>query len=253
MVLLTGASSGLGRELLGELSRLAAQVHVIVHPRHQKANSWNPGDGVRVASVSFCDLADPQATQVTAKEIRDRVRDLDSVILCAGTAVYGPITEAPWSAFERVMDVNYLANVILVKTLLPQLRARSRARIVGIGSGSALMGLRSGSAYTASKAAFHNFCEALRSEWAGSSVRVLHVIPGYMDTPLHTKQPAYPPNGSVPPTGKPRDAKVVAQTILQLARHRQGDVFIGRNPQLAYHLRYWCPPLLRMLVRRRGY
>lgn len=251
VVLLTGASSGLGQELFVQLSDFDAEVHLILHPRHDGENSSQLLRS-KAASIAFCDLADPEATAVAAKTIVKKAERLDTLIVCAASAAYGSIGEVPWNDVRNVMNVNYLSNVILVGECLPLLRRQPVAHIVGIGSGSALMGLRFGSPYHASKASLQSFFESLYGECYGSTVRVTHLMPGYMDTPFHTKQRRYGKE-SVPPTGKAIDLRVVANSIIRKARTRQGNVLVGRNPRIAYHLRYWCPPLLRRLVRRYGY
>ncbi len=252
VVLLTGASSGLGRELLGQLLHWGAEVHILLHPRHAGVNGrkWLEGD---IAGEIFCDLSDPASVEVAATKINESVPRLNTLILCAGTAVYGKTTDIPWPTVDHVMKVNYLANVILVGKLLPTLRSHPIGRIVCIGSGSALMGLTGGAPYTASKSAFYNFFESLQGECQGSSVRLLHVMPGYMKTPIHDKQPRFGNAGSVPPTGKAMNVGSVAKAIIKWGRYREGNVLLGRNPRLAYHLRYWCPGVLRALARWYGY
>ncbi len=252
VVLLTGASSGLGRELLGQLLHWGAEVYILLHPRHAGGNGrkWVEGD---IAGEIFCDLSDPASVEEAATKINKSMPRLNTLILCAGAAAYGKIIDIPWATADHVMKVNYLANVILIGKLLPVLQAQPVGRIVCIGSGSALMGLTKGAAYTASKAAFHNFFESLQGECQKSSVRLLHVMPGYMETPIHDKQPIFGDAGSVPPTGKGVDVGSVAKAIIKLGRRREGNVLLGRNPCLAYHLRYWCPRALRALARWYGY
>ena len=158
VALLTGSTSGLGKELFIQLCRAGAAVHVLVHPRHDRTTSWTAEADGHAASVTVCDLADPQQTEAAAAHIARSVPELNTLILCAGISAYGPVDQLSWRVVQEVIVVNYLANAIVVHALLPRLRAQPQARIIGIGSGAALLGLRGTSAYAASKAAFQSLC-----------------------------------------------------------------------------------------------
>jgi NAD(P)-dependent dehydrogenase (short-subunit alcohol dehydrogenase family) len=222
-VLVTGASSGLGRQLCKQLIHGGAQVHILVHPRHQGGDIEGIDTDV-IASITYCDLADPSVVADTTHSLARSSGKLDTLILCAAMGAYGPVADVPWERVRETLEVNYLANVILVREFLPFLKRRSTARIIFVGSGSALIGLRNGSPYTASKAALFNFFEALWAKCKGTSVKVLHVMPGYMDTPLHTKQKRFGSQQLVPPTGKPIAIEKIARSIVRIAKRNEGNV-----------------------------
>jgi NAD(P)-dependent dehydrogenase (short-subunit alcohol dehydrogenase family) len=247
MVAVTGASSGLGRELAQQLLAQGSRVYALVHPRHRGRAD------LPASQVVWCDLSDPAQTDAAAAELAEAVPELDSLVLCAASAAYGSIADVPWPMAHQVMTVNYLANAILLQRLLPTLRSRPRARVIAVGSGSALIGMRRSAAYGAAKAAFQNLIESLAAECEGTPVEVLHVVPGYMATPLHEKQPTFPEGQRVPPTGRPQDVRSAARAILHRAARHGGTQVLGAGPRIGYHLRYWWPAGLRAALRRAGY
>lgn len=242
-VLITGASSGLGKELAALFPEQGARVLKLLHPRHAEQGP----------DVIHADLAIPARVFQAAQQIASTEPELDTVILCAATGAYGDIEDIPWEVAAQVMNVNFISNVVLVRSLLPLLKKQNEARIIAVGSTAGLIGLRSGAPYGASKAALQNFFETLEAECRGTSVRTLFVIPDTMQTPLYEKQPTFPPERKIPATGVPASVSSVARRILDEARGNRGSRYLGVNPGLIHHLRYWIPGPLRMLLRKKGY
>lgn len=190
-VVITGASSGLGRALATHYIAAGATLGLIARRRtaiEELASNAPP------ASIALypLDVRDSAALQAAAADFVERYGSPDIVIANAGVSI-GTLTEFPEDIadFQDVLDVNVMG---MVKTFQPFLAPMRRARggtLVGIASVAGYRGLPGAAAYSASKAAAISYLESLRVEMAGSGVRVVTICPGYIETPMTAKNP-YP-------------------------------------------------------------
>lgn len=197
-VLVTGAASGLGAavvELLQDsgaspvgLDRVAPEADV---------------DHERV------DLADRRATEEAVQRVSERTGGIDAVVTCAGIDSCGTLQDVPAEDWEKVIAVNLLGTVAVVRAALPELRARG-GRVVTVASTLGLRAVSDATAYCASKFGVVGFTRALAAETAGQ-VGVSLLIPGGMETPFfdgRTEQYKPPPDAKL---NRPHD---VARTVL---------------------------------------
>ncbi|OAI14110.1 short-chain dehydrogenase [Methylomonas koyamae] len=175
-VLVTGASSGIGRALA---RRLLDQGHSVVGVSRdcRRFATAHPG----FSSVEL-DLAELERLPAAAKQIQLLAPELDTAIFAAGYGQFGGLEQFSAAQIERLMTVNFTAQACLTRLLLPNLKQRPFANLVYIGSEAALKGSRNGSIYCASKFALRGFSQALRDECGKSPVRVSLVNPGMVDT-----------------------------------------------------------------------
>ncbi|MCB1549355.1 MAG: SDR family NAD(P)-dependent oxidoreductase [Hyphomicrobiaceae bacterium] len=180
-VWVTGASSGLGRELALQLARDGCQVAVSARSADALAELARATPGIHVFPLDVTDLA---ATRATARAIQERLGPLDLAILNAG--VWRPLTVRTFSA-EAVtegMTVNYLGVTNALDPLLSQMLAVGKGQLALISSVSGYRGLPRAAAYAPTKAALINLAETLRLELHGSGVEVSIVNPGFIRTPM---------------------------------------------------------------------
>lgn len=183
VVVITGASKGIGAELARQLAARGAKLVLAARDLPELE---------RVAEQ--CRQAGGQAIAVRADVTLDR----DCAAIVSGAALaYGGIDvlvnnagATMWARFEevedvsildRIMQVNYMGAVRCTKQALPYLR-QSRGLIVGIASLTALTGVPTRSGYAASKHAMRGFFDSLRIELMGSGVDVTMIYPGFVDT-----------------------------------------------------------------------
>ena len=196
-IIVTGGSSGLGAAVVDVLARRGAKCVVL--------DRRPPADGIDHEVV---DLADGRAAEATVRQVVDRVGRLGAVVTCAGIDACGRLDDVDADAWERVVAVNLLGTVAVVRAALPALR-RAGGRIVTVASTLGLRPVSDATAYCASKFGVVGFTRALATEWAGD-VGVTLVVPGGMATSFFDGRPEqYAP---------PRDAQLnaperVAETI----------------------------------------
>lgn len=178
MVLVTGASSGIGRAIAEKLLRQGH--HVIGVSRDSgKFAEHHPG----FSSVQL-DLSDLKALPKQLRALEQNFPGIDAVVFCAGKGQFGSLEEFSYAQIEDLMALNFTGQVFLTRALLPALKRKSRCDLVYIGSEAALKGSRKGALYCASKFALRGFTQALREECGKSKVRVCLINPGMVKTPF---------------------------------------------------------------------
>jgi NAD(P)-dependent dehydrogenase (short-subunit alcohol dehydrogenase family) len=178
-VWITGASSGIGRELATRLAQQGARVYASA--RSEQALLALREHGVEALP---CDVTDRGSLRAAAQELSHRAGHLDVLVANAGTCEYVDAAAFDSGLVERVFAVNFFGAVYTLEAALPLLRAGSTRYIVGVGSTAAFNGLPRAEAYGASKAALHHFLESLRVDLTGEGFAVSVVAPGFVETPL---------------------------------------------------------------------
>jgi short-subunit dehydrogenase len=194
VVLITGASSGIGRALAVELGRRGAAVGLLARRAEalQEIAREVEAAGGR-ALVLPADVKDAGAVRATAESLRARFGQID--VLIANAGVGGRVGDVQFDAEELagVLGVNVLGAAHSVAAVLPEMHARGRGQLVAISSLAAYRGLPKSAAYCASKAALTAMFESLRLDLRGTGVDVTIIHPGFIKTPLtagrHTRMP----------------------------------------------------------------
>jgi NAD(P)-dependent dehydrogenase (short-subunit alcohol dehydrogenase family) len=186
IIWVTGASSGIGRELALQLA--AAGNTVIISARNASELRAIAAGDLRIEGIP-CDVTDEESLQRAIERIKTRHGRLDRVIINAGTCEYLNLQKPDWSLVARVMQVNFHGAVNTAVAALPLLQqedaARSgRAHLIVIGSLASERPFPRAEAYGASKAAVQYFFESLSLDLAAHNIAVTVVQPGFVDTPL---------------------------------------------------------------------
>ena len=182
-ILLTGASGGLGEALAGQLS--AAGAALLLTGRNADKLAAIP-----LAAGAECvrlpaDLATAEGIADAAAAARRFGANM--LINNAGVGGFGLLENQDSAAVERILTTNLLVPVRLTHALLPWLKQQPAAAVVNIGSAFGSIPFAGFAAYSSAKAGLRGFSQALRRELADSSVRVIHIAPRAIDTPLNTE------------------------------------------------------------------
>ncbi len=189
LVFITGASSGIGQALAARYRRAGYRLALVAR-REAEVRAWaeSQGLGPDEAGVYAADVRDLAAIEAAGRACIAAQGLPDVVIANAGISV-GIDTEV----FDdlEVMRATYETNVIGVAAtfhpFLRAMRARGSGTLVGIASVAGIRGLPGHGAYCSSKSAVISYCESLRGELRSHGVRVVTLLPGYIDTPLTRK------------------------------------------------------------------
>lgn len=186
--MLTGASTGIGREMALLLG--ARGYYLILVARQEAAlkslaHELNTVYGV-TAHVITADLSVPGAVETLLQQILALHVNLVGLVNNAGTGQYGPFINADIAHTTRMMQLNMVAMVELTHALLPIFRQRGYGRILNVGSLLSFFPFPNYAVYAATKAFVLSFSEALHTELEGSGITVSTLAPGPTDTPFTT-------------------------------------------------------------------
>lgn len=183
-VLVTGASSGIGRalalELAGRRSRLVLTA-LEEEPLAGVAREIGARHGARV-EFRAADLADARSRDDLVAWLRSRSDPLDVVVSNAGGGRFARFTAAPWDDLRRTLALNVDAPTHLLRALLPLLLGRPEGRIAIVSSGIARLPYPGLATYGAAKGYLASLGESLACELLGTRVRVLVFFPGFTRT-----------------------------------------------------------------------
>jgi len=189
-IFITGASSGIGLALAKHYAAQGAVLGLVARSRERLDQLISTLPGAEHHRIYDVDVADHQALAKAANDFISTYGGTDVVIASAGISL-GTLTEyaEDFAVFERIIATNLLATVATFSPFIATMKAQAKAgsqicRLVGIGSVAGMRGLPGAEAYSASKAAVISYCESLRLELKKSGVKVITVVPGYIDTPM---------------------------------------------------------------------
>jgi len=184
VIVVTGAGSGMGREIALELLRRGASVvGVDINEASLKETATLAREGAASYAAFVVDISKREAVEALPAKVKDRFGAVDGIINCAGIIQpFKRLFDLDYAAIDRVFGVNWLGTLSMTKTFLPLLLARPEAHIVNISSMGGFLPVPGQAIYGASKAAVKLLTEGLHSELAGTKVGVTVVFPGAVAT-----------------------------------------------------------------------
>ncbi|EMY77167.1 KR domain protein [Leptospira weilii serovar Ranarum str. ICFT] len=185
VVWITGASSGIGEELVKEAARRGAKI-VLSARRSKELERVKKECGLTETNslVLPLDLEDYKKLKNLPKKATDQFQKIDVLINNGGISQRSYTYETSLDTYEKLMNVNYFGNIALSLAVLPILRKQKSGVIASISSVAGLFGVPLRSGYSATKAALTGFYEVLRAENATEGVRVTLIYPGFVRTQI---------------------------------------------------------------------
>ncbi|MGI8788862.1 MAG: SDR family oxidoreductase [Pyrinomonadaceae bacterium] len=229
VVVITGASAGLGRAIGRRFAQDGAHIGLVARGRDglegAKADVEKLGGK---AIIIQGDVADPETTERAAAETEKAFGEIDIWINDAMVSVFSPVKEMKPEEYKRVTEVTYLGFVYGTLAALKRMLPRDRGVIVQVGSALAYRGIPLQSAYCASKHAIQGFMDSLRTELIHdkSNVRASMVQMPAMNTPQFSWVKSLLPNKPqpVPPIYQP---EVGAEAIYFVAHNDRREMYVG--------------------------
>lgn len=229
VVVITGASSGIGRETALQLAQRGASVALAARGADALETLTQEVEriGGRALAVPT-DVAEWEQVRALADQAVERFERIDTWVNAAAVSAYGLVEHLTVEEIDRVMRINLMGQVHGVKAALPHLRRQGRGTIVSVSSVLGKRGLPLQAPYCASKHGIVGFMDALRLELehAGGDIAVTTILPSSINTPLFdnaTSRMGVRP-APIPPVYEPR---TVAEAIVLAAEHPRREIVVG--------------------------
>ncbi|WP_106814244.1 SDR family NAD(P)-dependent oxidoreductase [Microbacterium timonense] len=228
VVVVTGASSGIGRATAQEYARRGARV--VLASRSEQALLTVARECRELggqALVIPTDVSDEQAVRALAAAAVTEFGRIDVWVGNAGVFAYGAFEDLPSQIFRQVVETNLMGQVHGARAALPQFRRQGSGTLVLVGSLYSRVASPAISPYVTSKFGVLGFAESLRQELRGTGIRLRVILPGTIDTPIY--QHAANVTGRhvrpLPPASGPQR---VARAIVRAPRRRRFATYVGR-------------------------
>lgn len=185
VIIITGASSGIGRAAALIFARLNAKV-VLAARNTEKLESVK--EEIRSQSgqalVIKTDISSFADTQRMAKETILKWGKIDILIANAGKYIQDVSQEIDIRSFEQSMALNFMGTLYAIKSVLPEMRRNGKGHIVIVNSLDAKKGIIGDGPYVAAKAALDGFADVLRQELKLKGINITSIYPSRVDTPM---------------------------------------------------------------------
>lgn len=178
-VLVTGASSGMGKVFAQMIAGQGARVSLLARNEERLEQTRNllEGEG---HNVVCCDLTDEEQLRQAA----ETMQPLDGIVFCAGINEFVPVRFIKQEKIDRMFQTNYFSQLLLLQMLLKKKLVNKGASIVFISSVSSLMGVQGTLLYASSKGAINSAVRVLAAELAVQQMRVNAICPGIVRTEM---------------------------------------------------------------------
>ena len=253
-VWITGASSGIGKEMAIQLSGLGA--HLILSSRKrvglQKVAQLCQSSSIELLPL---DLEDHESLDRLISANDDLLSSVDILINNGGISQRSDVKKTSFDVYKKLMDINYFGTVKLSQGMLPHFTKKNAGHYVVISSMAGKFGVPGRSGYSASKMALHGFFDALRAELSATAIKTTIICPGYIKTDISKN--ALTSDGS--PQGTMDDAQrngmpveTMVKKVLAAIAGGQAEYHIGglRELHMAGLVSRLFPGLLRKIIAK---
>jgi short-subunit dehydrogenase len=246
VVLITGASSGIGKQTAIEFAKLGANVVLVARRKDKLEQAQNELKKLHVSTlVCSCDVSKKDQVKEMSKIVLEKFGSIDFLVNNAGFAIYGSISDLTIDEIESQMETNYFGMIYCIKNFLPSMLEKKSGHIVNVASVAASFGLPGIASYCASKFAMLGFSEGLKHELKDTGVGITVVSPimvrtNFFDHPSFDKMPKYSPTSL--------SSKTVARAILKAANSPRLEIIVPSIVRSAVWMKntfpYFINPIL---------
>lgn len=178
-ILVTGASSGMGKVFAQMIAEQGARVTILARNEERLLKTFESLKG-EDHQLCICDLTDESHLRAAA----GCMRPLDGIVLCAGVNEFVPVKFLKQEKIDRIFQTNYFSQLLLIQLLLKKKLLNKGASVVFISSVSSVMGVQGTLLYASSKGAINSAVRVLASELATQKIRVNAILPGIVRTEM---------------------------------------------------------------------
>lgn len=246
VVVITGASSGIGEASAVEFAKNGANVVLIGRRKEKLIEVEKKISKYKVSVlVCVCDVSNKLQVQEMSKQVLAKFGKIDILVNNAGFAIYGKVSDLDIEQMESQIATNYFGMVYCIKNFLPKMLEQNYGHIVNVASVAASFGLPGLASYSASKFAMLGFSEGLQHELNGTDVHVTVVSPIMVRTNFfdHSSFESMP---KISPTSL--SAKTVAKAVLKAANSSRLEIVVPAVVRGAIWTKQTFPYLINPII-----
>ena len=246
VVLITGASSGIGKQTAIEFAKLGSNIILVARRKNKLEQVENELKQFNVKTlVCSCDVSKKDQVEKMSKIVLEKFNSIDILVNNAGFAIYGSVYDLSVNDIESQMETNYFGMVYCTKNFLPLMLEKKSGHIVNVASVAASFGLPGIASYCASKFAMLGFSEGLKHELNGTGVGITVVSPimvktDFFDHPSFEKMPKYSPTSL--------SAKTVAKAIVKASSSSRLEIITPSIVRIAVWLKHTFPYFINPIL-----
>jgi hypothetical protein len=250
-VLVTGASSGIGRETA--LAFAAAGANVVLVARRASVLAKVAAESRKLGAATLVAAADVTRAATVAGAFHKAVKrfgTVDVVVNNAGIMIPSQVVDLRTADLQRMLDVNLIGALHVMQEAVQVMRRHGRGHIVNVGSLAGRRGFSPLGGYCATKFALVGLTEALRTELVGERVGVSLVLPGVIDTPMASAAQRDPETAGTWPEALTMPPSWVVWSIFLAIRFRLAEIAVPPGSALIEKLAALAPGTTDSLLRR---
>ncbi len=246
VVLITGASSGIGKQTAIEFAKLGSSIILVARRKNKLEQVENELKQFNVNTlVCTCDVSKKDQVEKMSKIVLKKFNSIDILVNNAGFAIYGSVYDLSINDIESQMETNYFGMIYCTKNFLPSMLEKKSGHIVNVASVAASFGLPGIASYCASKFAMLGFSEGLKHELSGTGVGITVVSPimvktTFFDHPSFEKMPKYSPTSL--------NSKTVAKAIVKASNSSRLEIITPSIVRIAVWLKHTFPYFINPIL-----
>ncbi len=251
VVIITGASSGIGKALAFAFGQEGAKIVITGRKKEPllEVSEALTNQGIDNLPIVSDVSIEADNADVVHKTI-EKYGKIDVLINNAGISMRSMFEDCDIEVIKKVMDINFYGTVYATKYALPYIK-ETKGSIVGVSSIAGYRGLPVRTGYSASKFAMNGFLEALRTELLHSGVHVLTACPGFTASNIRVASLGSDGNSkgeTMRDEGNMMSSEEVAQHILKAVKKRDRDMVLTLQGKMVVFLNKWLPKLTDKLT-----
>lgn len=249
-VVITGASSGIGRATAREFAQRGANLLLIARRRDALEEVARECERMGVRAIALpIDVRDESAIRQAALQAVETFGHIDVWVNNAGVGLLGGFDQVPSDVMRQLIETNLFGTMYGARAVLPYFRQQGHGVLINIGSQTSVAGIARAGAYMISKYGVRGLGEALREELVGTDIHVCTVMPGSIDTPFFQHAANY--TGEKVKALRPvYPAEKVARTVVRLAMSPKAETFVGNSARVFGYMHILARPLYEQLAGR---
>ena len=249
VVLITGASSGIGKQTAIEFAKLGSSIILVARRKNKLEQVENELKQFNVNTlVCVCDVSKKDQVEELSKIVLQKFNSIDILVNNAGFAIYGSVSDLSINEIESQMETNYFGMIYCVKNFLPLMLKKKSGHIVNVASVGASFSVPGVSSYCATKFAMLGFSEGLKHELYGTGVGLTVVSPIMVRTPLF-EHPSFT-NFSKFSTGVSLSSETVAKTIIKASNSSRLEIVVPSVARAVIWFKQTFPFLINPIIGR---